>query len=356
MSAFVSVADFGQAKCGKQVEQFTILTASGVTVRLISLGATLTDWSVQNKLFSFSDVVLGFDDLAGYESDANHHYGCTTGRVANRIAAGKFSIEGTDYQVAVNCGPHHLHGGLEHALDKVVWQGEIVELDDTTGVRFTYLSPDGEEGFPGNLDLAVTYSLSEDCKLKIDYRATTDQATPVNLTNHSYFNLSGAGKGDAMDHILTLKSSNYTLGDAFCCPTGEIASVVGTPLDFTTPHAFSERIGELNDTPAAGYDHNFMLDHYDGTLREVALVEDPKSGMKMRMWTTESAVQLYTANHLGGEPGKQGLTYPGRSAFCLEAQAPPNAINEPSFPSVLLKPGETYRQTTVYQIGVGTRV
>jgi aldose 1-epimerase len=299
-----------------------------------------------------SDIVLGFDDLAGYESGANQHFGCTTGRVANRTAQGKFTLDGAEYSLVINNGPNHLHGGARRSLDKVVWDAEPLADHRGGGVVFRYTSPDGEEGYPGNLAIEVTYLLSDANALTIDYVATTDQATPVNLTNHSYFNLSGAGHPSIGEHQVQIFADHYTPTDETLIPTGEIAPVADTPLDFREPHPIGERIEELTNTPAGGYDHNYVLNSQDGSLALAARVLDPESGRILSVFTTEPGIQLYSANGLGGQCGKDGKTYPRRSAFCLETQHYPDSANQPQFPSIILRPGETYRHSCVYQVRV----
>lgn len=346
----VQVTDFGTTKNGEPVKLFTLRNDNGVVAKLSSRGATLTEWHVPDKKGDMADIVLGFDDVAGYESDDNQYFGTTTGRVANRIANAKFKIDGREYSLAKNDGANALHGGIERSLDKVVWQGEAFEKDGAQGVVFQYTSPDGEEGYPGNLKIQVTYTLTDDNALRIDYRATTDQATPVNLTNHSYFNLSGAGSTTNLNHEVMIAADHYTPVDDALIPTGEIAPVEGTPLDFREFHAIGERIDSLGDGPGAGYDHNFVLNNQDGDLALAAKVRDPQSGRILSVFTTEPGVQFYGGNFLKGQRGKQGKTYPYRSAFCLETQHYPNSVNQPSFPSIVLHPGEEYTHTCVYQV------
>jgi len=346
----VRVSDFGKTKDGTPVEQFTLTNASGAVVKLISRGATLTEWHVPDKNGGSVDVVFGFDDIAGYESSANQYFGCTTGRVANRIAGGKFKLDGKDYQLAINNGPNALHGGVERSLDKVVWHGEPFTTDRGCGVVFTYTSPDGEEGYPGNLDIKVTYTLTDENELRIDYEATTDAPTPVNLTNHAYFNLDGAGAPTINDHELTLTADHYTPVDSTLIPTGEIAPVEGTPFDFRTPHTIGERVDQLGTGEGAGYDHNFVLNNQDGDLALAATVREPKSRRVLRVFTTEPGIQFYGGNFLHGATGKKGQKYDYRSGFCLETQHYPDSVNQPNFPSIILRPGETYTHTCVYQI------
>lgn len=350
-SACAAAADL-KTKEGKEVNVYTLQNKNGMVAKLSTLGATLTHLFVPGKDGQTVDVVLGFDDPAGYQSDRNQYFGCTTGRVANRIAKGTFTLDGVTYKLAINNDPNHLHGGVERSLDKVVWDAEPVKQDGSQGVRFRYQSPDGEEGYPGMLDVTVTYTLTDANELRIDYLATTDKATPVNLTNHSYFNLAGAGAETVLDHLLTIHADRYTVTDETQIPTGEIAPVAGTPLDFRTEHRVGERIEALFDTPALGYDHNYVLNREGDGLITAAVVSHSASGRVMTVKTTEPGVQLYTGNHLFGQEGKGGKTYPKRSALCLETQHFPDSVNHPEFPSTILRPGKEYRQTTVYAFSV----
>lgn len=321
---------------------FIVTNSHGMTAKWFSRGATLAELHVPDRFGKLDDVVLGFDSMGEYDSGANHHFGCTTGRFANRIRHGKFTLAGVEYQLATNNGPNHLHGGVSRSLDKVIWSGE--QLSDKLGVRFTYESPAGEEMFPGTLQLTVTYTLSEDNALRIDYEATTDKPTIINLTNHSYFNLSGHDGPSIVDHELRIDADRYTVVDEYLIPTGEIADVAGTPLDFRARHPIGDRIAETD----GGYDQNYVLNGEWGTLRPIAEVLDPKSRRIMRVSTDQPGVQLYTGNHLSGQSGKKGAPYHGQCAFCLETQNFPDAPNQPNFPSAVLRPGETYRQTCIY--------
>lgn len=337
---------FGKTPDGQVVDAFE-LTGGRVKVKVISLGATIQSVQAPDRDGKLANVVLGFDDLAGYLSDANQHFGCTTGRVANRIAKGTFTLDGVVYKLALNNGPNHLHGGVKRSLGKVNWKGEIIG----SGVRFTYSSPDGEEGYPGKLDLAVTYSLDERGRLSINYTATTDKATPINLTNHSYFNLAGAGSESVLDHELSVAADKYTANDETLIPTGKLLPVAGTPLDFTKPAKLGARIDELTKTPNIGYDHNFVLRDRTG-LDFAAKLRDPKSGRTLTVFTTQPGIQVYSGNFLKGQKGAGDQTFKHRSAVCLETQDFPNAVNIPDFPSVIIRPGQTYRHTCVYAFGV----
>jgi aldose 1-epimerase len=297
-----------------------------------------------------ADVALGFDKLHGY-LDKSPFFGCVAGRVANRIARGRFTLDGKDYSLFVNNGPNALHGGKK-GFDKKVWTATPESTaSGAATLRLAYRSPDGEEGYPGNLDAKVSYTVTRDA-LRIDYEATTDKPTLVNLTNHSYFNLAGQGSGTILDHVVLIEADQYTPVDDTLIPTGELKSVKGTPFDFTTPTAIGARIKEVGGKPV-GYDHNYVLRQPRGDAAHPALavrVRDPKSGRVMEMLTTEPGVQFYTGNFLDGTvTGKGGATYPQYGGFCLEAQHFPDSIHHPNFPPVVLRPGQTYRQTTVYK-------
>jgi len=344
---------FGQTKTGEPVEIFTLKNNTGMTVRLMSRGATIVSVEVPDKNGKSADVVLGFDDVAGYESDGNQYFGCTTGRVANRIAKGKFTLGDREYSLAVNNEPNHLHGGVTHSLDKVVWKGEGFESAAGTGVRFRYVSPHSEEGYPGTLSMTVTFTVpKDDNRIVIDYTATTDSDTPVNLTNHSYFNLAGEGAKTVLDHELQLFADTYTPTDETLIPTGKIDPVAGTPLDFRMPHRIGERIAVLDNTASLGYDHNFVVNGTAGTLRPVARLKHPESGRVLITESTEPGVQFYSGNFLKSQTGKGGKVYPHRSAICLETQHYPDSVNHPEFPTTILRPGQTYKHTCVYRFTV----
>jgi aldose 1-epimerase len=342
----VAKKPFGKTADGTPVDLYVLTNSNGMVAKIMSYGVTVTELHVPDAAGKVEDVVLGFDDLDGYLK-GHPFFGCIAGRVANRIAKGRFTLDGKEYKLAVNNGPNSLHGGKK-GFDKVVWTGEAHRLTEAAAVRFSYLSPDGEEGYPGNLKVTVTYTLTDQNELKIDYTATTDKATPVNLTNHSYFNLAGAKSGDVLAQELMLAADNYTPTDATLIPTGEIRPVKGTPLDFTKPTPIGARIRELKATN--GYDHNFVINGGGKELTLGARARDPKSGRVMEMWTTEPGVQLYTANGLDGSlKGKGGVAYVRHAGFCLEAQHFPDSVNHPEFASVILRPGQTYKQTTLYR-------
>jgi aldose 1-epimerase len=338
--------DFGKTPEGKTVELFT-LTNGKITAKVMTYGAILTELITPDRNGKPGDVVLGFDSLEGYLTP-HPFFGATVGRVANRIGGAKFSLDGKDYKLAANNGPNTLHGGLK-GFDKVLWKAEDVSSPAGPAVKFTYTSPDGEEGFPGTLSVAVTYTVTDQSELKIDYKATTDKSTPVVLTNHSYFNLAGPASGTILDHELKLNAANYTPGDETMIPTGEIAPVKGTPLDFTTSTPIGSRISQIKADPV-GYDHNFVIDADAKLPKPVAVVYEPKSGRVMEVMTTEPGIQFYTGNFLDGTvKGKGGVVYHKNQAFCLETQHFPDSVNHPSFPSTILRPGQTYTQTTIYK-------
>ena len=303
---------------------------------------------------NMADVVLGYNTLAEYLRETPY-FGSIIGRVGNRIAKGKFDLDGKTYDLVTNNVPAdmpcHLHGGTV-GFDKVVWEAEPFMKENTPGLKLHYLSKDGEEGYPGNLDVTVWYRLTEDNSLKIDYLATTDAATPVNLTNHSYFNLRGEGNGDILSHLVTLNATHYTPVNPGLIPTGEIAPVEGTPFDFTTPHPIGNRIDADNEQIrfGGGYDHNWVLDNQDGDLALAATAFEPVSGRVMEVWTTEPGVQFYCGNFLDGSLiGKSGRPYQRRTGFCLETQHYPDSVNQPNFPATILRPGEKYQSTTLFR-------
>jgi aldose 1-epimerase len=347
--ASVKKETFGKTNDGATVDQYILTNAAGMTAKIITYGAILTELYAPDRDGKLDDVVLGFDNLKDY-LERNPHFGATVGRVANRIAKGKFTLDGQEYTLAINNGPHSLHGGRK-GFDKQLWKAEPKTTSNGVAVELRYVSKDGEEGYPGTLAVTVVYTLTNDNALRIDYTAKTDKATPVNLTNHSYFNLAGAKSGDVLDHELLIAADKYTPTDATLIPTGEIKSVRGTPLDFTKPRRIGERLDQLKDSPGGGYDHNFVLDN--GGKDEpgfAARVSEPKTGRILEMYTTEPGVQLYTGNFLDGKLiGRGGVVYKKHAGFCLEAQHFPDAVHHDHFPSIILKPGETYRQTTIYK-------
>jgi aldose 1-epimerase len=339
---------FGTTAAGEAVEVYTLKNANGMVARIMTRGATLVELQVPDAQGNLADVVLGFDDVSGYEGDGNQYFGCTTGRVCNRIANAEFVLGGETYKLAANDGPHTLHGGVKRSLDKVIWKAVAAESDEGEAIRFRYKSPEGEEGFPGELTVSVQYTLTDDNALRIDYRASTNMTTLVNITNHAYFNLSGAGSPTVLDHEIQILAERYTPVDATLIPTGELAPVAGTPVDFLAPHVIGERIGEFGDGVGAGYDHNFVLDGEAGELRPVVRLKDPASGRVLNVLTDQPGIQFYSGNFLKGQTGKGGKVYPHRSALCLETQHFPDSVHHDNFPSILLDPDERYRHVCVY--------
>ena len=335
--------DFGKTPDGTAVERYT-LTNGRVTAKVLTYGGIVSELHVPDRDGKPGDVVLGFDTLDGYLK-GHPYFGATVGRFANRIAGGKFSLDGKDYTLAVNNGPNTLHGGLK-GFDKAVWK---VEKSTDSSLTLSYLSKDGEEGYPGNLTVHVTFTVTKDDALRLDYKATTDKPTPLNLTNHSYFNLAGPAAGAILDHVAQIEADSYTPVDDNLIPTGKIAPVRGTPLDFTKPTAIGARFSELKAEPI-GYDHNYVLRGHGELTALAARVRDPKSGRILELHTTEPGVQLYTGNFLDGTiTGKGGVAYKKNMAFCLETQHYPDSVHHPEFPSTILKPGATYTQTTIYK-------
>ncbi len=346
---------FGKTKDGESVEIYTLKSSKGLVAKIMTRGATLVQLHVPDKDGNSADVINGFDSVTGYESEDNQYFGCTTGRVCNRIAKGKFTLDGKEHTLAINNEPNHLHGGSERSLDKVIWKARPFSNERGSGVRFSYTSPDGEEGYPGKLDVTVVFSVPKDAnRLLISYRATTDKATPVNLTNHAYFNLAGAGSDTVLDHALRLNADKYTPTDDTLIPTGKIESVEGTPVDFRKATRIGKRIDSLTETAALGYDHNFVLNKPEGDakLNFAASLFDRGSRRRLRISTTEPGIQFYSGNFLKGQKGKDGKVYAHRAALCLETQHFPDSVNQQEFPSTILKPGETYRSMTQYAFSV----
>lgn len=341
----VEKKSFGKLPDGTEVEEYTLHSAKGAVAKVITYGATLTELWVPDKAGKNADVVLGFDNLEQYRGD-HPFFGATVGRYGNRIAKGKFSIDGHEYSLFLNNGPNSLHGGKE-GFNRKVWKAEPAKVAHGAAVKFTYVSKDGEEGYPGTLTTSVTYELTDDNALKITYHASTDKPTVVNLTNHSYFNLSGAGTGDILKEVLQLDADRYTPVDATLIPTGELKSVEGTPFDFRKPTAIGARNDQVPGT--GGYDHNFVLNGSAGKLRKIGSVSDPASGRAMEIWTTEPGVQLYVSLGLNGSVKGIGGAYPKFGALCLETQHFPDSPNHPDFPSTVVRPGKDYHSETVYK-------
>jgi aldose 1-epimerase len=344
--AHVEKAEFGKLPDGTVVESFTLYNSQGASAKVITYGATLTELDVPDKNGKMGDVVLGFDNLEGYLGQ-HPYFGGTIGRYGNRIAKGRFTLDGKEYQLFLNNGPNSLHGG-QVGFNRRVWKAEELKDKDGAAVRFSYLSKDGEENYPGNLNVSVTYTLTNTDELKLQYSAETDKDTLLNITNHSYFNLSGTDTGNILKYILYINADKYTPVDSTLIPTGEITSVAGTPLDFLKPTAIGARIGELKEI--GGYDHNYTLNGKAGTLRVAAKVTDPESGREMEVLTTEPGVQFYSAIGLNGSiKGKGGVGYEKYGAICLETQHFPDSPNQPNFPSTVLRPGTKFHSETIYK-------
>ncbi len=346
MSSRVTQVPYGTLPDGSGVELFTLTNRHGVSAGLMTRGATLVYLHAPDRTGQLVDVTLGFDALAGWLDPANPYMGATVGRYANRIARGRFSLDGRVYQLAINNGPNALHGGVM-GFDKRVWFAKTVERS-VPAVTFSLTSADGEEGYPGTLSAQVTYSLNDDNELRLDYQATCDKPTVVNLTNHAYWNL--AGEGTVTDHILTLHASRFTEVNAESIPTGQLRDVAGTPMDFRTPAPIGSRIAQIGNQPA-GYDHNYVIDAGGGSEPVLAArVEHQASGRVLEILATNPGVQFYSGNYLDGTlQGKGGRIYARHAGFCLETQHYPDSPNQPSFPSTVLRPGQTYRHSTIHR-------
>ncbi|MGE8185995.1 aldose epimerase family protein [Pseudomonas sp. NPDC086278] len=343
---------FGKTNDGTPVEQYILRNSHGLQATVITYGGVLQSLKVPGKDGKAEDIVLGFDDVQGYQS-GTAYFGATIGRFGNRLANGAFELDGKHYQVPKNDGPNSLHGG-PLGFDKHVWKAQPTKGKDSVGVTLTYLSVDGEMGFPGNLQTEVTYSLTEHNELRIDYKASTDKPTVLNLTNHSYFNLAGAGNGDVLKQVATLYAAQYTPVNATLIPTGELAPVAGTPMDFTQPTAIGKNIKadhpqlKFAEPKQGGFDFNWVLDAKGDVSKLAADVSDPQSGRRLQLYTSEPGVQFYTGNFLDGTvKGKAGKIYPHWGAFTLETQHYPDSPNQPNFPSTRLDPGKTYTQSVV---------
>ncbi len=368
LSRSVSREPFATTLEGDTVFLFTLTNPDGIRVRAMTYGGIIMSLETPDREGRMADIVLGHDGLQGY-LDTSPYFGAIVGRYGNRIAKARFEIDGEAFTLAANDGVNHLHGGIR-GFDKVLWSGEAFTRDDAVGVVLSYVSPDGEEGYPGTLRAQVTYTLTDADELVVDYLATTDRPTPLNLTQHSYFNLAGQGEGDILEHRLMLASDVYTPVDETLIPTGELAPVGGTPFDFRTPHAIGERIDAEDEQIAfgGGYDHNFVLNRTPagegvpgvsslggnpGLLFRGAEVLEPVSGRTLRIFTTEPGIQFYSGNFLDGSiTGKHGSVYGHRTGFCLETQHYPDSPNQSGFPSTVLRPGEEYRSRTVLRFGV----
>ena len=351
--AKVSTSLYGTLERGDSVHHFALSNGNGMEVGIISYGGIITSMRVPDREGNIGEVTLGFEGLLGYER-AHPYFGALIGRYGNRIAKGSFTLENTTYTLAQNNGPNHLHGGLK-GFDKVIWDAESFQSGEEVGVKLAYQSSDMEEGYPGNLTVQVTYTLKPDNSLQIDYYATTDAPTVLNLTNHAYFNLKDAGASPILDHELTLKAENFTPVDETLIPTGELQPVEGTAFDFRSPAKIGSRIDaeEEQITFGGGYDHNFVFDREGSEMEVLARVYEPTSGRLMEVETTQPGVQFYTGNFLDGSlTGREGIVFQKRSGFCLETQHFPDSPNQSNFPSTRLNPGESYQHSTVYRFSV----
>jgi aldose 1-epimerase len=340
---------YGKLPDGREVNQYILKNTSGATMKVISFGAIVTSLTVPDRNGKYEDIVLGYDSLQGYINDKSY-FGAIVGRYGNRIGKGKFKLDGKEFQLTVNDGENHLHGGML-GFNKVLWDART--LQDSTGpsVELTYVSADGEEGYPGKVTLTVTYTLTDKNEVRIVYKGTTDKITILNPTHHSYFNLSGSFANTILDNILTIKADAVTPVDKGLIPTGKLSDVTKTPMDFRTPTAIDARINDQFEQLifGKGYDHNWVLKNYDGKVRKVAELYEQKSGRLMIVCTDQPGLQFYSGNFLDGTSKGKGSSYQRRTGLCLEAQRFPDSPNRPEFPSVTLKPGDVYHQTTIYQ-------
>ncbi len=335
---------------GREIKEYSFTNGQHITFSVMNYGGIITKIEVPDRNGVVKDVTLGFDDLAGYQG-VHPYFGALVGRYANRIAGGQFTIDDQSYQLPINNGPNSLHGG-DVGFDKMIWDMELIEEDQASGVRLTARSADGDQGYPGNLDVKVTYLLHEDDELIMDYYATTDQPTVINLTNHSYFNLKGQGEGDVLDHEVMIMADRYTPVDESLIPTGVLDSVAGTPFDFREARRIGESIDERSNQQLSyggGYDHNWVLNGAAGELRLAAVAYEPVSGRRLEVLTTEPGIQFYTGNFLDSTTGKKNQPYHPRYGFCLETQHHPDSPNQPHFPAAVLRPGEVYQSQTVYR-------
>lgn len=341
---------FGKAPDGHPISLYTLTNAHGMEARITNYGGIVVSLTAPDRNGKFGDVVLGYSTIDGYIKNSPY-FGALIGRYGNRIAKGRFTLDGKTYKLAVNNGPNSLHGGKK-GFDKVVWQAQEMHPKNGVGLALHYLSKDGEEGYPGNLSVDVLYTLTNNNELRIDYKATTDKDTVLNLTNHSYFNLAGQGNGDVLGHLMMINADKFTPIDKTSIPLGDLKPVQGTPFDFRKPTAIGARIHEQDQQLkfGTGYDHNFVLNRKGTGLSLAARVYEPKTGRVLETYTTQPGVQFYTGNFLDGTiKGKGGKVYKQRYAFCLETQHYPDSPNRPDFPTTTLKPGQTYKQTTVYK-------
>ncbi len=350
--ASVTKETWGKTADGENIDLYTLQNANGVEARITNWGGILVSLKVPDRNGALGDIVLGFDNLEDYLK-SHPNFGALIGRYANRIAKGRFKLNGVEYKLAVNNGENHLHGGIK-GFDKVIWTGSHSKTAAGPAVTLRYLSKDGEEGYPGNLRVTVVYTLTNKNELRIAYTATTDKDTVINLTHHSYFNLLGEGNGTILNHQLTIHGNRFLPTDAGSIPTGELRAVKGTPFDFLTPTTIGARIEQAHEQLkfGRGYDHTWIINGRPGTLRHAATLYEPFIGRMLQVWTTEPGMQLYTGNFLDGTlTGKSGKLYERRSGLCLETQHYPDSPNQPSFPTTTLRRGATYRSTTVYKFG-----
>ncbi len=340
---------FGRLPDGREVYQYTMINKSGATMKVVEYGAVITSLSIPDRNGKFEDVVTGYDSLQGY-MDGSSYFGAIVGRYGNRIGKGKFSLEGKPYQLTVNDGENHLHGG-KVGFNKVLWTARTVQDSAGPSLELTYISPDGEEGYPGKVTLSVTYTLTDKNELRIAYNGTTDKTTILNPTHHSYFNLSGSFNNTILDHLLTIEADSITPVDKGLITTGKYLDVTKTPMDFRTPASIGARINDQFEqlTFGKGYDHNWVIKNYNGKVRKAAEVYEQKSGRLMTVYTDQPGLQFYSGNFLDGTAKGKGVSYQLRTGLCLEAQCYPDSPNKPEFPSAILKPGEVYHQTTIYQ-------
>jgi aldose 1-epimerase len=348
MAGWIEKREFGVTSSGGRADLYMLSSASGAWVSISNYGGTIVDLQTHDRTGRLTSAVLGFDDLASYEG-ANPFFGATVGRFANRICEGRFTLDGESYQLPINNGPNSLHGGAI-GYDKRIWKATASETANGPALKMSIYDPHGAEGYPGNVHVEILFTLTEPATLVIEYQATSDAATPINLTNHSYFNLKDAGASPVLDHLLELRASRYTPVDWDQIPTGEIATVEGTPLNFRTAKPIGQDILKMPAIPPpSGYDHNIVLDKEPGVLSVGAILSDPDSGRKMEVWTTEPGIQFYSGNFLDGTIVGRGNSYGRYHGVCFEAQHFPDSPNHPNFPSAVLRPGEVYRQRTEYR-------
>jgi aldose 1-epimerase len=350
VNAQITKESFGKTGDGESVDIYTLKNRNGMEAKITNFGGTVVSLKTPDRSGKFDDIVLGFNDLESYLKP-HPYFGTLIGRYGNRIAKGRFTLNRTEYKLAVNNGENHLHGGIK-GFDKVVWQARSQRTAAGPALVLTYLSKDGEEGYPGNLRVRVVYTLTNNNELKIDYSATTDKDTVTNLTHHSYFNLAGEGNGDILSHLVTLYANRFTPTDAGSIPTGELKSVRGTPFDFLKATAIGDRINQDDEQLkfGSGYDHNWVVNGIAGVMRRAASVYEPTTGRVMEVWSNEPGIQFYTGNFLDGTlTGKAGKVYPKRSGFCLETQHYPDSPNQRKFPTTTLRKGATYKSTTIYR-------